>query len=39
MKLDTDMFPMNLNVIIFKEKKIFVWTSQAESTRGKNMIV
>jgi hypothetical protein len=39
MKLDTDPFPMNVNMINFEEKKILVRTSQAESTRGKNVIV
>jgi hypothetical protein len=38
MKLDTDPFPMNVNIINFEEK-IVVRTSQAESTHGKNVIV
>jgi hypothetical protein len=39
MKLDTDPFPMNMNMINFEEKKILVSTSLDESTQGKNVIV
>jgi hypothetical protein len=39
MKLDTDPFPMNVNMINFEEKRILVRTSQAESTWGKNAMV
>jgi hypothetical protein len=39
MKLETDSFPMNMNMINFEEKRVLVRTSQVESTRGKNVIV
>jgi hypothetical protein len=39
MKLETDPFPINVNMINFEEKRILVRTSQADSTRGKNGIV
>jgi hypothetical protein len=39
MKLDTDPFPMNVNMINFEEKRVLVQMSQAKSTRGKNVIV
>jgi hypothetical protein len=39
MKLDTDPFPMNMNMINFEEKKILVSTSLDESTQRKNVIV
>jgi hypothetical protein len=37
MKLDTDLFPMSM--IELGEKKILVCSSQANTTRGKNVIV
>jgi hypothetical protein len=37
MKLDTDPFP--INVVKLGERKILVHTSQASTTRGKNVIV
>jgi hypothetical protein len=37
MKLDTDPFPMNVNMIIFEEKRVLVHTSQADTTRGENV--
>jgi hypothetical protein len=39
MKLDTDPFPMNANMINFEEKRVLVRTSQAESTHGRNVNV
>jgi hypothetical protein len=39
MRLDNDPFPANVNMINFKEKKILVHTSHADSTWGKNVIV
>jgi hypothetical protein len=39
MKLDTDPFPMNVNMINFEEKRVLVWKRQEETTRGKNVIV
>jgi hypothetical protein len=32
MKLDTDPFPMNINMINFKEKRVLVRTSQEDTT-------
>jgi hypothetical protein len=37
MKLDANPFPIDL--INFEEKKILVHTSQADTTKGKNVIV
>jgi hypothetical protein len=37
MKLDVDLFPVNM--IVLEGKKILVKTEQAETTRGKNVIV
>jgi hypothetical protein len=39
MRLDTEPFPMNVNVINFEDKRVLVSTSQADMTRGKNVIV
>jgi hypothetical protein len=39
MKLDIDPFSVNVNMINFKEKRILVGTSQADTTREKNVIV
>jgi hypothetical protein len=39
MKLDIDPFPANVNLINFEEKKVLVRTSQADTTRGKSVIV
>jgi hypothetical protein len=39
MKLDTDPFPTNVNMINFEEKRVIVHTSQADTTRGKNIIM
>jgi hypothetical protein len=39
MKLDTDPFPMNVNMINFEEKRVLVLTSQADMTKGRNVIV
>jgi hypothetical protein len=35
MKLDTDPFPANVNMINFEEVKVLVHPDQADSTRGK----
>jgi hypothetical protein len=37
MKLDTDLFPNGM--VKFELKKILVHTDQAETTKGKNVIV
>jgi hypothetical protein len=39
MKLDTDPFPANVNTIKFEEVKVLVHLEQADSMRGKNIIV
>jgi hypothetical protein len=39
MKLDKDPFPTNMNMVEFDEKKVLVWPSQAESTKGKAVII
>jgi hypothetical protein len=39
MRLDTDTFPAIVNMINFKEKRILVRTTQANTTKGKNVIV
>jgi hypothetical protein len=39
MRLDTEPFPANVNVIDFEGKKILVRASKADSTRGKDVVV
>jgi hypothetical protein len=39
MKLDTDPFPAIVNMINFEEVKVLVHPDQADSTRGKNVVV
>jgi hypothetical protein len=39
MKLDTDPFSANVNMINFEEVKVMVRSHQADSTKGKNVIV
>jgi hypothetical protein len=39
MKLDKDPFPINMNMVKLDGKKVQVQPSQAESTKGKNVIV
>jgi hypothetical protein len=39
MKLDTEPFPTNVNVINFEGKKVLVCPSQAETTYGKEVII
>jgi hypothetical protein len=39
MKLDKDPFPMNMNMVKLDGKKVLVWPSRAESTKGKDVIV
>jgi hypothetical protein len=39
MKLDKDLFPANMNTIKLIEKKVLVQPSQAESTKGKEVII
>jgi hypothetical protein len=39
MKLDKDPIPTNMNMIELDGKKVLVWPSQAESTKGKDIII
>jgi hypothetical protein len=39
MKLDTDLFPANMNMAMLGGKKVLVWPSQAKSTKGKKVII
>jgi hypothetical protein len=39
MKLDTDLFLTNVNLINFEEGKVLVHSRQADSTKGKNVIM
>jgi hypothetical protein len=38
-KLDKDPFPVNMNMVELNGKKVLVQPSQAESTKGKDIIV
>jgi hypothetical protein len=37
MKLDKDLFSMNMNMVKLKGKKVMIWPSQAESTKEKDV--
>jgi hypothetical protein len=39
MKLDKDMFPVNMNMVELKGKKVMVQPSQAEPTKGKEVVI
>jgi hypothetical protein len=39
MKLDKDPFPANMNTVELDGKKVLVRPSQAESTKGKEVII
>jgi hypothetical protein len=39
MKLDKDPFPANMNVVELDGKKILVLPSQAESTKGNEVVI
>jgi hypothetical protein len=39
MKLDKDSFSANMNVVELDGKKVLVWPSQAESTKGKEVVI
>jgi hypothetical protein len=39
LKLDKDPFPTNMNMVELKGKKVLVRLSQAESTKGKDVVV
>jgi hypothetical protein len=39
MKLFKDLFLTNMNMVELKGKKVLVWPSQVESTKGKEVII
>jgi hypothetical protein len=39
MKLDKDSFPANMNMVELEGKKVLVWPSQVEMTKGKEAII
>ena len=39
MKLDQDPFPANVNTVELEGEKVLIRPSQAESTKGKNVVV
>jgi len=39
MQIDQNPFPMHAHVLELKDPKILIWPSQAESTKGKNVII
>jgi hypothetical protein len=39
MKLDKDLFPVNMNMVKLDGKKVLVRPSQAESTKGKEVVI
>jgi hypothetical protein len=39
MKLNKDPFPMNMNMVELEGKKVLVRPSQAEMTKGKEVII
>jgi hypothetical protein len=39
MKLDKDLFPVNMNMVELNGKKVLVKPSQAKSTKGKEVII
>jgi hypothetical protein len=39
MQLDKDPFPANMNIVELDGKKFLVWPSQAELTKGKEVII
>jgi hypothetical protein len=39
MKLNKDPFSMNMNMVELEGKKVLVWPSQAETTKGKEVII
>jgi hypothetical protein len=39
MKLDKDLFPANMNTIKLDGKKVLIRSSQAESTKGKEVVI
>jgi hypothetical protein len=39
LKLDKDLFPKNMNIIELDGKKVLIQPSQAESTKGKEVVI
>jgi hypothetical protein len=39
MKLDKDLFLTNMNMVELEGKKVLVWSSQAEKTKGREVII
>jgi hypothetical protein len=39
MKFNKDMFPANVNTVELDRKKVLVWPSQVESTKGKEVVM
>jgi hypothetical protein len=39
MRLDTDLFPANVNMIDFEGKKVLVHPEQAHNTKGKSVVM
>jgi hypothetical protein len=39
MKLDNDPFPTNMNMVELDGKKVLIRPSQAESTKGKEVVI
>jgi hypothetical protein len=39
MKVDKDPFPVNMNIVKLDGKKVLVWLSQAELTKGKDVVI
>jgi hypothetical protein len=39
MNLDKDLFPVNMNMVELEGKKVMVRPSQAESTKGKEVVI
>jgi hypothetical protein len=39
MKLDKDSFPENMNMVDLEGKKVLVWPSQVETTKGKEVVI
>ena len=39
MQVDQNPFPMHAHVLELKNPKVLIWPSQAESTKGKNVVI
>jgi hypothetical protein len=38
-KLDKDLFPVNMNMVELEGKKVLLQPSQAETTKGKEVVI